>query len=470
MPSISRITFTALLGASILFAGGRIDQPRAGKIKGAFRAPVRSGWIFVHLEGTPFDVGYQHGFLMAPEIDDTFQVIQMESVHDSNKDWPFFRKAAQEVLWPKIEKEYREELQGIVAGLAAKGVKVDIWDLVAMNASLELGPYYVPFYDKQQGIPSAIKPPVPERCSAFVATGAYTKDGKPVIAHNAWTSYMDGSRWNVIFDIAPSKGHRILMDGLPGYIHSADDFGVNSAGMMITETTISQFSGFDPKGIPEFIRARKAMQYATSIDEFARIMTEGNNGGYANNWLVADRRTGEIASLELGLKNVNLRRTKDGYFAGSNFPVNEKLVREETDFDLTDKSISANARHARWDQLMSRHKGKIDAQLAKTFLADHFDTFENLEQPNERTLCGHIDLSPRGVKGWWGPYGTAGAVQNKVMDASMAKSMKLSAAMGHACGRNFNARQHLEKYKEYDWQKLMKDLPSSPWDDFQVSR
>ena len=104
LPSISRITFTALLSASILFAGGRIDQSRAGKIKGAFRAPVRSGWIFVHLEGAPFDVGYQHGFLMAPEIDDTFQVIQMESVHDSNKDWPFFRKAAQEVCGPKSKK------------------------------------------------------------------------------------------------------------------------------------------------------------------------------------------------------------------------------------------------------------------------------------------------------------------------------------------------------------------------------
>ena len=168
---------------------------------------------------------------------------------------------------------------GIVSGLQAKEVNVDLWDLVAMNASLELGPYYVPFYDKQHGTPQAVKPPVPERCSAFIATGSYTRDGKPVMAHNAWTSYMDGSRWNVIFDIAPAKGHRMLMDGLPGYIHSADDFGINSAGMMITETTISQFSGFDPKGIPEFIRARKAMQYSGNIDEFARIMTAGNNGG-----------------------------------------------------------------------------------------------------------------------------------------------------------------------------------------------
>ena len=92
------------------------------------------------------------------------------------------------------------------------------------------------------------------------------------------------------------------------------------------------------------MRARKAMQYAESIDDFARIMKEGNNGGYANNWLVADRKTNEIASLELGLKNVILQRTKDGYFVGSNFPVDPKLMKEETEFDTNDTSAAAPTR------------------------------------------------------------------------------------------------------------------------------
>ena len=49
-------------------------------------------------------------------------------------------------------------------------------------------------------------------------------------------------------------------------------------------------------------------------------MNDGNNGGYANNWLIADRKTNEVASLELGLKNITLQRTSDGFFVGSNFP------------------------------------------------------------------------------------------------------------------------------------------------------
>ena len=51
----------------------------------------------------------------------------------------------------------------------------------------------------------------------------------------------------MIFDIQPEHGNRILMDGFPGVITSDDDFGVNSAGMMITETTITQFEGWDPE-------------------------------------------------------------------------------------------------------------------------------------------------------------------------------------------------------------------------------
>ncbi len=451
------------LAAFALAFGAREPQPDQ-RLKNAFRRPELNGWIFVHLEGTPAQIGYQHGFLLANEIDDARKAVELSLVHDS-KPWPFWRDAAQKVLWPKVPAEYQAELKGIVEGARAKGVKIDIWDLTAMNAWLELSPYYVNWYDKSH------KQPAPEHCSAFVATGSYTKDGRPVIAHNNWTDYLTGSRWNIIFDITPAAGYRFIMDGMPGLIHSGDDFGVNSAGIMITETTISQFHGFDPNGIPEFARARKGMQYSASIDDYARIMKEGNNGGYANDWLIADRKTGEIASLELGLKNVNLKRTKDGYFVGSNYPIDPKLTREETSFDISDKSISANARHIRWDVLMAENKGKIDLTAAQKFLGDHYDTFDKKVEPDERTLCGHIDLSPRGSKPWQPEYGPAGAVQAKATTAAMAEQMEMTASMGHPCGMHFKAATHLAAHSEFAWQKgLLKDLDSHPWTKFAVTK
>jgi hypothetical protein len=427
------------------------------RLKKASRAAERSGWIQVHLEGSPAEIGFQHGYLLAPEIQDNYKEISTEITHDEKKDWAFFRKTAQEVFWPHIEPEYREELTGIVDGLKARGVGLDVWDIVAMNAWLEL-PYYDKWLDKSKPNITA------DHCSAFVATGRYTKDGRVVIGHNNWTSYASGERWNIMFDIRPSHGSRILMDGQPGLIHSADDFGINSAGIVITETTISGFSGFDPNGAPEFVRARKAMQYATTIDEFAAIMKEGNNGGYANNWLVADRKNNEIASLELGLKNVALLRTRDGFFVGSNFPNDPKLMKEETDFDPSDKSNSENARHARWLTLMEQNKGKIDVAAGQRFLADHYDSFEGKVDPDERTLCGHIDLSPRGMGAWQAAYAPAGAVQNKVTDAAGAEKMSLTAALGHACGLHFKAADHLAKHPEFAWyQPILRDMDARGW-------
>lgn len=462
-----------LLAVSFLLSAAPAarDAQTDPRLKKAFRRPDQNGWNFIHLEGTPAEIGYQHGYLLAPEIEDVQKVVALGLTHDSKKEYAFFRAAAEKVLWPHIEQQYREELKGIAEGLKAKAVALDLWDVVALNAWLELSPYYTNWYDQQHKLVSEQRP-VPEHCSAFVATGSYTKDGKIIIAHNNWSEYKEGSRWNVIFDIAPSKGHRMLMDGMPGLIHSGDDFGVNSAGMAITETTIGSFEGFDPNGVPEFVRARKALQYSGSIDDFARIMKEGNNGGYANNWLLADNKNNEIASLELGLKHVTLERSKDGYFVGANFPANPELIRDEAhEFAVKDMGISANARHVRWDQLMAEYKGKIDVEAAQRFLADHYDTFDKKTEPSERTLCGHIDLSPRGSKPWQPEYGPAGAVQNKAANGSMVDQMAFTAAMGHSCGLNFKAAQHLKEHSGFEWEKnALRDLDTHAWTTFRVAQ
>jgi hypothetical protein len=461
-----KAVFSAVLLLAVGFTLVSREPRTDARLRNAGRSSMRNGWIQVHLEGKPGEIGFQHGVLLAAEIKDTFQAVSKEMVHEEKKDWAFFRKAAEQVLWPRVEAEYRAELTGIVEGLHARGVKLDIWDVVALNAWLEL-PYYDKWYDKTAGKPSEGAGPG-DHCSAFVATGSYTTDHQVVIAHNNWTSYSSGERWNIIFDITPDKGGRILMDGMAGLIHSGDDFGINAAGLMITETTIGgNFSGFDPNGIPEFVRARKAMQYAASIDDFARIMKDGNNGGYANNWLIADRKTNEVASLELGLKNVVLQRTKDGFFVGSNFPNNEKLMKEETEFDPKDKGRSENARHTRWLALMEQHKGAIDAVAAEKFLGDHFDSFEGKTEPSERTLCGHVELSPRGMGTWQAPYAPAGAVQNKVADAASAENMSLTALLGHACGLNFQAAGHLNKHPAFNWQQgVLRDMNSRGWTRF----
>src|SRR5215472_16507282 len=82
------------LGATPQNAG----QGDGTRLKPAYRFE-RSGWIYVHLEGAPADIGYQHGYLLAPEIEEGFRVVQFKDVHRTQRDWAFYRATAQNVLW-----------------------------------------------------------------------------------------------------------------------------------------------------------------------------------------------------------------------------------------------------------------------------------------------------------------------------------------------------------------------------------
>jgi len=428
------------------------------------------GWIYVHLEGSPHDIGYQHGYLLGPEIADAYAAVSLQMTHVTQRDWEFFRRAAREMLWPKIDPEYQAELTGIADGLAARKVKLDLYDIVAMNAFEELPGYYVPWLNEQTKAQNAPKIDSPGNCSAFVANGSWTKDHQIVMAHNNWTSYINGERWRIIFDIVPQQGYRMLMDGFPGVIASDDDFGINSDGLMITETTISNFHGWDYNGKPEFARARKAMQYAGSIDDYVKIIMDGNNGGYANDWLLGDRKTGEIAQFEQGLKRTKLYRTMNGVFVGSNFVSDPDVMREDTTFDPKNMASSPNARHARWDQLIAENKGKIDTTMAEAFLSDHFDSYTKKAGPSQRTLCGHGDVAADGDPTWdMPPYEPMGAVQGKVMDTKMAANMTFIARIGHPCGSNFDAAKFLHEHPEFNWQSpVMRDMNAGPWTQFRI--
>lgn len=465
---MSRVArFVSLLTFSIVLAIGATAQKSDARLKNSYRFE-RDEWIYVHLQGTPANIGYQHGYLLADEIKGALLAMKTRTLHDTRREWSFFRKTAQEMLWPHTDAEYQQEMQGIADGVKAKGVDADVWDIVALNSMEEVPDYYVPWLDAKEKTANAPSLHSPGNCSAFVATGSYTKDHKIVIAHNNWTGVYQGARWRIMFDIVPEKGHRMLMDGYPGLITSDDDFVINDSGLAITETTITQFSGWDPNGKPEFVRSRKAAQYATSIDEYVKIMLDGNNGGYANDWLLADNKTGEVARFELGLKHHKVWRTKDGYFEGSNFASNPELIKDETTFDTNNKASSPNARKIRWQQLIEQNKGKIDVAMAQKFLADHFDTYQNKEEANERTLCGHVETSPRGIPEWdWNPFYPGGAVQGKAADSTMVKAMTLSARRGHPCGTDFVAKDFLEKHPEYMWEKgILPDMKAGPWSTF----
>ena len=65
----------ASVSAATSIGHGRLSPDKDPRLKGAYRF-TENGWIYVHLQGTPEEVGFQHGYLLAPEIDDAFNAVR----------------------------------------------------------------------------------------------------------------------------------------------------------------------------------------------------------------------------------------------------------------------------------------------------------------------------------------------------------------------------------------------------------
>jgi hypothetical protein len=424
----------------------------------------KNGWIFLHIEGAPFERGFQRGYLTANEIEDFNKTLAYVQEFETSEKLDFFVKAATRLFKDKVSKEYVEEMQGMAAGMRAAGKEMTYDKMLLMNGFIDIAWYWYP-QEKDK-----IRSDGPG-CSAFIATGDATTDGSIVMAHNSWSSYADLRFCNVIVDIVPEKGNRILMQTWGPCIYSVTDFFITSAGLVGTETTIGGFKGFNTKGTPVFERARKAMQYAGDINEWAKILIDKNSGAYANSWLIGDINTGEIARLELGLKYHNLEKKTNGYFTGSNVAEDLKILRKETNATYDDVRSPSVARRVRWEQLMKENYGKITVETAKKLLADHYDIYLKKENPSSRTICGHFELDDGSVPASGGPYWPSGAIDGKVVDSEMAKSWQLWAKWGSSCDRIFDANAFLTEHPQFNRLKgYLPDLPAQSWTIFPANK
>lgn len=460
--------FSGLVAAGLMYqaAGASLSEDQQRCVSRAHRLE-RHGWIYLHVEGEAKVRGFQHGYLLAPEIAEGLRVTRACWEYATAMPWPWVVERAGQMFTPRIDTENLAELQGIANGMTAAGHPATRDELIAYNGIIELTSYWWP--NELKKIKDGPGPAVRDSCSSFIATGSMTRDGNVVLGHNTMMDYNDVFP-NVIEDIVPSHGHHILWQTEPGWIHSGTDFFITDAGLVGSETTIGEFEGFDTNAVPEFVRMRRATQDAGSIDQWCQIMRRGNNGGYANAWLLGDINTREIARLELGLKQVGFEKKRDGYFVGSNVAEDLKLLRFETNTKETDIRVSGVARRVRWKQLMRQYAGRIDLALAKEFEADHYDSYLGKKEPDGRTLCGHFEFQGEPAGSWPGvPYGCSGTVDAKVVDASLARAMSFDARWGTACGRPFDAHEYLSEHPQFDWMRgILKDRPGQPWTQFKA--
>lgn len=433
----------------------------------------KNGWKYISIYGKPKERGYAYGYLCAQDFKEIQTLLKFLMMEAYGEEWSFFIDKISDCFKDLTERDFPElyeEMMGITEGLKAAGCKTNIDEIVAWNFYCSIPYWYSTVSESHISKEGGAK----DHCSAFMAVGDWTSDGKIVCAHNSFTDFVDGQYSNVILDIKPEKGHRMIMQTSPCWIWSGTDFFVTSKGIIGTETTIGGFMPYEQK-YPIGYRIRKAMQYGNSLDEYCEILLHENSGDYANSWLFGDTNSNEILRIELGLKYHNIERTKNGFFIGFNAPYDEKIRNlEVNNSGFYDIRRHQGARLVRLGDLMDEHKGKINIEIAKQIIGDHYDVYlQKDNNPCSRTVCSHYDLDAREYMSQESrpkPFSPRGAVDGIVCDTSLAKKMGFIGKFGSSCDIPFLKDEFCKKHRQYyKFCPYLKDRPVQPWTEFIAS-
>jgi outer membrane protein assembly factor BamB len=385
------------------------------------------GFVYVHIEGEPYERGYQYGYLAFAEIvdminrwsnwghkEDFMNIFIMKNRPDnyyelSKTYWNLCKNRAMKFFWDQYPEEFQQEIKGIADGVKARGgiahgEPVDYKDILTLNEIEETRETFSnpggrgrPFKEIFKLLKGAVKSilkgatyEISDRenhetgnCMAFLATGDATIDGRIVFSHSTifQPNYIP-QRANIILDVQPSKGHRFIMTVFPGYIWSSQDYYQNDCGILLAETSIWPPIGpWKVRGTTSIgVRARRAIQYSESIDDVINSMLDGNNGLYPADWIMGDTKTGEIASLELGLRSHAITRTKNGFLWSCcnakdakvrwdlwsiyGFGIPGRILRNIPPFKYTPTSFDK-----KFEELGNRYYGGIDVEVVKDIMA-----------------------------------------------------------------------------------------------------
>jgi hypothetical protein len=434
----------------------------------------KNGWKYISVRGKPKERGYAYGYLCAKDFKEVQEMLNFNMLESYGNTWEYFIKEISNDFKDFTKEKFPElfdEMTGIAEGCNAGGCSTSLEEIIAWNFYCSIPSWY----PIKSGVRAGKEGGAADKCSAFIAVGDYTEDGKIVVAHNSFVDYIDGQYSNIVLDLNPSEGCRFIMQTSPCWIWSGTDFFVTANGIIGTETTIGGFNQYEMK-TPVGYRIRMAMQYGKTLDDYIKYLLDGNSGDYANSWLFGDTNTNEILRIELGLKYHNVERTKNGMFIGFNGAYDPRIRNLECENSgFYDIRRHQGARLVRLNELMDEHKGKINIEIAKKIIADHYDVYLQKENnPCSRTVCSHYDLDAREYMSQADrpkPFSPRGAVDGIVCDTSLAKKMSFEGIWGSSCGMAFDKTEFCNKHIQWAiFCPYLKDRPSEEWTLFTISK
>lgn len=229
----------------------------------------------LHLRGTPYEMGYQHGSLRRREVRGSVKNIL--AFADRQLGIPglgrFFARRALDQAWrrmsPHVPDRYLEELEGL-----ADGADLSLRELQRVHALPDL---------------------TSTTCASFSAAGPATSDGRLIQIRNLdWAIQSDVQRYAALFVYHPIRGHAFVNVGWLGFIGVIS--GMNEAGLSVSEVGAeSAEAGLD--GVPMPFLLRRILEESDDLRGAVEIVRVGpRTMGY--NYLFSDAKARQAVALE----------------------------------------------------------------------------------------------------------------------------------------------------------------------------
>lgn len=364
----------------------------------------RGELYILHLKGSPYERGYQHGVLLREEIKlgvvkEYADIISQGRGGFSFKNWLLGKYLDYKVYKP-LEKAQPKDLLAELKGIA-DGSGMPYETIFKANhdtaVSMTLMPVFIHSRIKElqkMGIDVGA-------CSTFVATREAALNGKTVVGRNTDYHGLGGwPRYQTVMFVEPDKGFKHVRMGTAGILMWTP--GMNEKGIVFCQHFMI-YDDCQPHGWNIAAFTDEILRKANSV-ESALDLIRNNPRGASCGFVITDGKTKEAVAVEVSTSSAAVRHLENGALAMTNMAVSQE--KKPIDFvDQYNLNEGCPARYFRLMQLIREHQGGVDPELAAAFMGDHIRYPVGVERTTHGVVgvCYNVNsmvFSPEDLKLW----------------------------------------------------------------------
>lgn len=341
------------------------DKPAVSGSSAAYGLGIleRKAVPFLHLRGTPHEMGYQQGVLLRQEIRE-----RVTSLYEESTLGPL-PLLLHEARLLSIPEEFREEMVGL-----AEGAGVSYTDILLLNSWPQLmarprsdeapnellnsfQPWFPPHVESHN--PLSIPDESASRWASLFPQATFALFGEASSNGNLFHGVEGGMALEGVLLILyePEVGNAFLSLSQPGMIGVR--IGLNEEQISVTYLDVPSLDS-SLQGVPWPLILRQALQYSGDLSQALRILASTPRAGGAN-VVIGDGGSPSAAALELSARRHALFEAQDDYLVRTSRFSDPSLLAFQGEEDV----MGSEERFFLWEKIIQRRYGLID--LAKTF-------------------------------------------------------------------------------------------------------